>query len=34
LRDAAQAQPEKMAESARRINESILRLNRLAKTLA
>jgi two-component system, sensor histidine kinase and response regulator len=34
LRDAAQAQPEKVAENARRINESILRLNRLAKTLA
>jgi CheY-like chemotaxis protein len=34
LRDAAQAEPEKVAESARRINESILRLNRLAKSLA
>ncbi len=34
LRDAAQAQPEKVAESARRINESILRLNQLAKSLA
>ena len=34
LRDAGQAQPEKVAESARRINESILRLNQLAKSLA
>jgi two-component system sensor histidine kinase/response regulator len=34
LRDADRAQPEKVAESARRINESILRLNQLAKSLA
>jgi two-component system sensor histidine kinase/response regulator len=34
LRDAGQARPEKMAESARQINESILRLNQLAKSLA
>jgi CheY-like chemotaxis protein len=34
LRDAGRAQPEKVAESARRINESILRLNQLAKSLA
>jgi CheY-like chemotaxis protein len=34
LRDAALARPEKVAESARRINESILRLNQLAKSLA
>jgi two-component system sensor histidine kinase/response regulator len=34
LRDAGQARPEKVAESARRINESIRRLNRLAKSLA
>jgi CheY-like chemotaxis protein len=34
LRDTGQVTPEKAAERARRINESVLRLNQLAKTLA
>jgi CheY-like chemotaxis protein len=34
LRETGQAPPEKVAERARRINESVVRLNQLAKTLA